>query len=223
MTNLSASDIVAKRIREARKKRGWLVKDLAAECAKAGVPRLTAAVITNLETRRRPGREISAEELIALAWVLEVTPVQLLSPLSGDEVLEVVPGEGKDPVDAAAWLSDEDFSIGAAQMAASTRPGETERILRYRASPLAMIRGVRGAVRSILFHERLNAASEDRPYEGSFRIVGVKLLHLLASLEALGYSRPPLDEVMGILARHGVPASLADLDEGGEVPDGEGP
>ena len=55
-------------------------------------------------------------------------------------------------------------------------------------------------------------------------IFGVRLLHLLASLEALGYSRPPLDEVMGILARHGVPASLGELDEGlsEEVPDGEG-
>lgn len=223
MTNLSASDIAARRIREARNRRGWTVKDLAAQCKKAGAVKLTAAVITNLETRRRPGREISAEELLALALVLEVPPVQLLSPLDGDEVLEVVPGEGKDPVAAAAWLSDEDWSLGAARMAASSLPGETERVLRYRDSPLAMIRGVRGAVRSILFHERLNAASEDRPYEGSFRIVGVRLLHLLASLEALGYSRPPLDEVMGILARHGVPASLAELDEGGEVPDGEMP
>ena len=218
MTNLSASDLAALRIREARGKRGWTVKELAERCKKAGVPQITAAVITNLETRRRPGREITAEELLALAWVLEVPPVQLLSPLGGGEVLQVVPGEGKDPLDAAAWLSDEDYSLRAARMAASTDPGETERILRYRDSPLAMIRAVRGAVRSILFHERLNAASEDRPYEDSFSVLGVRLLHLLASLEALGYSRPPLDEVMGILARHGVPASLAGLEEDEEVP-----
>ena len=114
MTTLSASDIAGRRIREARKRRGWTVRDLAGKCAEAGVPRITAPVITNLETRRRAGREVSAEELVALAWVLDVPPVQLLSPLDGDEVLEVVPGEGKDSVDAAAWLSDEDFSLGAA-------------------------------------------------------------------------------------------------------------
>ena len=217
MTTLSASDIAARRVREARLKRGWRVKDLAAACAKAGVPHLTAPVITNLESRRRPGREITAEELLALAWVLEVPPVQLLSPLGGGEVLRVVPGEGKDPLDAAAWLSDEDWSLGAARMAASTAPGETERILRYRDSPLAMIRAVRGVARSVLFHERLNAAGEDRPYEDAFPVLGVRLLHLLASLEALGYSRPPLDEVTGILAGHGVPASLAGLEDE-EVP-----
>jgi transcriptional regulator with XRE-family HTH domain len=222
MTTLSASDIAGRRIREARKRRGWTVRDLAGKCAEAGVPRITAPVITNLETRRRAGREVSAEELVALAWVLEVPPVQLLSPLDGDEVLEIVPGEDKDPVAAAAWLSDDDYSLGAARMATSTRPDETERVLRYRDSPLAMIRAVRGVVSSILFHERLNAAGEDRPYEGSFPVLGVRLLHLLASLEALGYSRPPLDEVMGILAKHGVPASLAELDDDGEMPDGEG-
>ena len=95
MTTLSASDIAALRIREARQKRKWSVKDLAGHCKKAGFPRLTAAVITNLESRRRPGREISAEELLALALVLDVPPVQLLSPLNGDETLQVVPGEEK--------------------------------------------------------------------------------------------------------------------------------
>ena len=59
-------------------------------------------------------------------------------------------------MDAAAWLSDEDSSLGAARVAASGRPGDTERVLRYRDSPLAMIRSIRAAVRSILFHERLN-------------------------------------------------------------------
>lgn len=237
MTTLSASDIAARRVREARKKRGWLVKDLAEACKKAGVPRLTAAVITNLETRRRPGREISADELLALAWVLEVPPVQLLSPLDGDEALRVVPGEAKDPLDGVAWLWDEDSSLGAVRYARSTLPGDTERVLRYRDSPLIVIRQIRAASRSVLFHERLGLAEEggggffrDADHrQASMTTLGVRLLHLLASLEALGYARPDLDEVMTILAKYGIPATIAEWEsrqaamDAGEVPDGEGP
>jgi transcriptional regulator with XRE-family HTH domain len=221
MTTLGASDIAARRIREARKKRGWTVKDLAAECATAGVPHLTAPVITNLETRRRPGREISAEELVALAWVLEVPPVQLLSPLDGTEALQVVPCEDMDPVNAAAWLSDEDASIGPVRLAASSRPEDTERALRYRGSPLTVIRQIRAAARAIMFHDRLLASEDvERLWPGnqahhrqSVPILGVRLLHLLASLEALGYSRPPLAEVMAILARYGIPPTLPEWEQ----------
>jgi transcriptional regulator with XRE-family HTH domain len=234
MTNMSASSVAARRMREARQRKRWTVSNLAEACAKAGVPRLTAPVITNLETRRKPGREINAEELLALAWVLEVPPVQLLSPLSGDEALEVVPGETKDPIDGAAWLSDEDSSIGPVRLAASTRPEETERVLRYRDSPLAVIRSLRAASRAILFHDRLLVTvpgkdggwyQDEAHRQESMTTLGVRLLHLFASLEALGYSPPPMNDVMGVLAKYGIPATLAEWElkqAEGEVPDGEG-
>jgi hypothetical protein len=59
-------------------------------------------------------------------------------------------------------------------------------------------------------------------------VYGVRFLHLLASLEALGYSRPPMGDVTAILARHGIPATLAEWEQaeisaGGGEPYGEMP
>jgi transcriptional regulator with XRE-family HTH domain len=221
MTNLSASDIAALRIREARQKHGWRVKDLAERCRKAGAASITAAVITNLETRRRPGREITAEELLALAWVLEVPPVLLLSPLNGDEALQVVPGEEKGPLDAPAWLADDHAVLDAVRAAATGRARDTERALRFRDDPLTVIRQVSIVADRIaqcersLSDEAWHAARhvDDAREEEALRVYGVRLLHLLASLEALGYSRPPLDDVMGILAWHGIPPTLAEWEQ----------
>jgi transcriptional regulator with XRE-family HTH domain len=229
MTNLSASDIAALRIREARTKRGWRVKDLAERCKKAGMPNLTAAVITNLETRRRPGREITAEELLALAWVLDVPPVQLLTPLNGNEILEVVPGEDKGPLAAPAWLADDHAVLDGVRMAAFGRAEYTERALRFRDDPLTVIRQISIVADRIRRCERAltdpawHAARhvDDAREEEAIGVYGVRLLHLLASLAALDYSPPPLDDVTAILARHGIPASLADWQE--EEPDGEMP
>jgi transcriptional regulator with XRE-family HTH domain len=240
MTNLSASDIAARRIREARQGHGWTVKDLAERCMDAGAEKITAPVITNLETRRRPGREITAEELIALAWVLGVPPVHLLSPLDGTERLRVVPGEEKDAIEAPAWLADDDAVLGAVQMASRSQPEYTERALRSRDDPLTVIRQVRAVARRIGYGERqltdekwretryVTDATDARE-EAAIRVLGVRLLHLVASLEALGYSRPPLDEVTAILARHGIPATLTEWQqqdqdaEEGEEPAGQVP
>ena len=218
MTNLSASDIAARRIREERTRKGWRVRDLADRCKEAGAGTLTAPVITNLETRRRPGREITAEELLALAFVLEVPPVQLLCPLDGDEVLEVVPGCAKGPLDAAAWLADEDAVLRAVQPAASGEAGDTERALRYRGSPLTVIRQLRAAARSLRVHDR--ALSSDRWLEltggtadyhkNSITILSLRILHLAEALEALGYAPPPMPGALEIMARRGYPATLAE-------------
>jgi transcriptional regulator with XRE-family HTH domain len=213
MTTLSASDIAALRIREARTKRGWRVKDLAEQCQKAGVPQITAPVITNLETRRRPGREITAEELLALAWVLEVAPLQLLSPLDDGEVLQVVPGQEMGPLEAAAWMADEDAVIEAVRPAGSGRAEDTERALRFRGNPLTVIRQIRAAVRSLRYHDRLLARPDDPNYnwhKNSVTVVALRLLHLTASLEGLGYTAPPMPDVQEILARHGFPPTLAE-------------
>lgn len=212
MTNLSASDIAALRIREARTKRGWRVKDLAERCKKAGAPAITAAVITNLETRRRPGREITAEELVALAWVLDVPPVQLLCPLNRDEALQVVPGEDKGPLEAVAWMADEDAVIEAVRPAGSGRAEDTERALRFRGDALTVIRQIRVAVRSLKYHDRMldMAGGTDNWHKNSVTILALRLLHLAASLEALGYTPPEPGDAMEILARHGFPPTLAE-------------
>lgn len=229
MTTLSASDIAALRIREARTKRGWRVKDLAEHCRKAGAAKLTAAVITNLETRRRPGREISLEEVLALAWVLEVPPVHLMTPLSGDEVLEVVPGEEMGPLEAPGWLADDEAVLGPVRSAASGYPGHTEPALRHKNSPLTLIRQVAATADIIRFRQRVlqNAElrgerSDSRLYsDETFAMLGVRLLHFLEALDGLGYERPDVGDALAILAGHGVPATLAEFTEEEEL-DGPG-
>ncbi|GLW53043.1 helix-turn-helix domain-containing protein [Kitasatospora phosalacinea] len=82
-STLSVSDAVAMRVREARARRGWTTKQTAEACAAAGVKTLTAATLANIETGRRGPdgarrREISVDELAALAAVLDLSPMHLL-------------------------------------------------------------------------------------------------------------------------------------------------
>ncbi|MEU3566258.1 helix-turn-helix domain-containing protein [Kitasatospora sp. NPDC058243] len=80
---LSVSDAVALRVKEARNRRGWTVKQLAAACHDAGATKLTAPVLANIETGRRDTngvrrRELSIDEVVALAVALDISPIHLL-------------------------------------------------------------------------------------------------------------------------------------------------
>jgi transcriptional regulator with XRE-family HTH domain len=81
------SEAIARRVRELRHKRGWSAQDLANRCAEIGAADMTSAVLANIETgRRHPGtgirrREVTVEELLALARALDVLPSDLLEPL----------------------------------------------------------------------------------------------------------------------------------------------
>jgi transcriptional regulator with XRE-family HTH domain len=77
----SASSTVARRAQRLRKERGWSVARLAAECAKVGAPQLTANVLTNLLTRQQRRRDLTVEEVGALAAVFDVVPTRLLPKL----------------------------------------------------------------------------------------------------------------------------------------------
>jgi len=81
---LTASDALALRIREVRKRRGWSVQQLAERCASLGAPELTRAVLANIEsgrpdTRGQRRRTVSVDELLALALALDTAPVFLLA------------------------------------------------------------------------------------------------------------------------------------------------
>jgi transcriptional regulator with XRE-family HTH domain len=82
----TVSDIVAARIREARKAQRWTTADLAERCADAGHPELTKPVIENIETGRRDKdgrrrRAVTVDELRALADVLRFSPADVLDGL----------------------------------------------------------------------------------------------------------------------------------------------
>ena len=76
----TASDQVAKRVRELRKARGMTTADLAEGCAAAGMPRLTAQVLYKLEGQRakRTPRPVTVDELLVLARALDVPLSELL-------------------------------------------------------------------------------------------------------------------------------------------------
>ena len=207
---MSASDLAGVRIREARKAKGWRVRDLAAHCAKAGAPHITATVITNLETRRRVTREITVDELLAIAYVLDVPPLQLISPLGAGERLEIVPGTEMGALEAPGWIADDASVLGPVRMARDGRPEFTELLLRRRGrtSALTVIRQIREVA------ARIRRYPGDTGYDRrTIPVLGERLLHLLESLAALGYEPPALPEVMEILREHGVPATLAEWRE----------
>ena len=108
MANFSASDLAGQRIRQFRKRRGWTVRELADRCAAVGASHITATVITNLETRRRASRQITVDELLVLAYILDVPPLLLFVPADGTETLQIADDVEKGPVEAAAWVANDE-------------------------------------------------------------------------------------------------------------------
>lgn len=78
--------MVAGRVREARKRRGWQLADLAARCAELGHPELTENVIENIEGGRRDSngrrrRAVTVDELRVLSDALGFSPADVLNGL----------------------------------------------------------------------------------------------------------------------------------------------
>jgi transcriptional regulator with XRE-family HTH domain len=218
MTNSSPSDVASRRIREARQRRGWTVKELADKCADAGAPHITATVITNLETRRHSTREITLDEVLALARVLEVTPLQLMIPLDADETLEPVSGVELDAMGAISWIAADDRNFDLTRRARSNNPEATGRALQAIGPEgvLPLVRLLRTVTREIARAGRmLNSPEFREKHPGSdegtkhrLRVLADRLMHFAARMEALGYTPPRLDATREILRKHGLPSTL---------------
>jgi len=200
MANLSASDLAGRRIRQIRERRRWTAKELAARCADVGAPHITATVITNLETRRRVSRQITVDELLVLAHVLEVPPVLLFAPLDDSEILEVAPGVELGALDAAAWAADDDAMLAPVHLALRPPEGVPEPVRRRRDSdPLTLVRQIRVLLRAIQTRTRLLSSEtyrakhpeSERYNTNAIMIYGIRLLECADRLESLGYA-PPL-------------------------------
>lgn len=108
--SLSVSRTVAARIRQFRRLREWPIRRLAEECRACGAPKLTESSLTNIERGRSGGvtrgpREVTAGELMALAYALGVPPAWLLVPSGIADAVEVVPGVEMDPLRALEWIT----------------------------------------------------------------------------------------------------------------------
>ncbi len=87
------SSAVAERIREARRRRGWSASELADQCSQAGFP-ITKAVLANIESGRpNPDgtrrRDVTVDELLAFAAVLDVAPVYLMGLPDGSHGVRI--------------------------------------------------------------------------------------------------------------------------------------
>jgi transcriptional regulator with XRE-family HTH domain len=90
------SEVVGRRVQEARKHRGWSREELAARTRELGAE-VSPASVFNLETGRTVGRAgrrraVSVDELMVLAAALEVAPLFLTTARTDDsELFEVAP------------------------------------------------------------------------------------------------------------------------------------
>ncbi|MFJ7154652.1 helix-turn-helix domain-containing protein [Streptomyces sp. NPDC101118] len=93
-------EVIARRVKEVRGRKGLTAQQLADRLRKAGVP-WDRATVTKLETNRR--QNVSVVELLALARVLDVAPVHLLVPL-GEGPYQVTPNETALASRARRWV-----------------------------------------------------------------------------------------------------------------------
>lgn len=110
----TVGDVIAERVRKYRTERGWSVRRLSDECAKRGAPQLTAASLGNIErgtvpTAKRKRRDVTVEELIVLAYVLDVPPATLTLPIGTAESVEICPGVVVTPTTAFRWMMGEEW------------------------------------------------------------------------------------------------------------------
>ncbi|WP_435589784.1 helix-turn-helix domain-containing protein [Micromonospora aurantiaca (nom. illeg.)] len=75
------TELIARRVRKLREGKGWSATELAAAMTAAGV-KWDRSVVANLETGRR--RSVTVDEMFALAYVLDVAPVNLIAPVDDE-------------------------------------------------------------------------------------------------------------------------------------------
>jgi hypothetical protein len=131
-----ASDVVAERVNDLRKRGGWTTaKAFAERCAEVGAPYLTAPALMNIESgRRKDGhrtRTLTVDELLALAVALRVNPVDLLVPAdSNEDPYPVTSTETATVARVRDWIGGQGFLVepqNAAELADSLRTLPSER------------------------------------------------------------------------------------------------
>jgi transcriptional regulator with XRE-family HTH domain len=99
------SDLIAERIGDLCKRSGVTLAELAKRCDATGV-RLTAQALYKLVGQRdkRTPRPVSIDELLALAYVLDIAPVHLIAGLDDEAPFPVTPSLSVPSVSAREWI-----------------------------------------------------------------------------------------------------------------------
>ena len=184
-------------MRLVRQRRGWTARDLAARCASLGAPQITHTVITNLETGRpgpdgRRRRDVTVDELLIFAAALDVPPLYLLTPLTGDCVIAVTQSLLMDGLEASRWLAGEQMP------AVLGEDGRAQITFRRSQRPLHVLQEV------WMFSEAVTRLREDgRAGTGDYQVGLAALARAVAELDGLEIPYPPLPHwLTDDLARH---------------------
>jgi len=218
MTSAGASDWIGQRVREIRDSRGWTANDLAARCGEAGSPEITKAVLANIEGGRRDKdgtrrREVTVDELLALALALEVPPLLLFVPLSYGDTLQVTRVMEMDPLESAVWVTGErdapDEVDGLAVLSTREDPARWVNEWRRRAGQVSLLRRVWQAIR--IFSSMLAVPGEDpgaelspetaRNYAVAMEETTRQCARWIDSLAALGITPPRVPAPMARIMR----------------------
>jgi transcriptional regulator with XRE-family HTH domain len=93
--------VIAQQVAAIRKRRRWTQGELADQLSDLGWGNLSRAAIAKIETEKRG---VSAEELVALAAALNVSPVNLCVPDNPGEPVEISPTIRVPAQRASAWF-----------------------------------------------------------------------------------------------------------------------
>lgn len=117
----TATQVIAHQVKKFRLERGWTAQELADRLAEAGMPHMKRPVITNLEIGRR--QTVTVEEVLTLAWVLDVPPLMMFLPLGLSDEFEITPNTAVHPGLALKWILGEEVApTSDRKMAAHTNP-----------------------------------------------------------------------------------------------------
>jgi sugar phosphate isomerase/epimerase len=112
------SDVIANQVRRCRRQLDLNRQQLAEKCADAGAPQLTLAALTNIETGRpdasgKRRRDVTVEELFALAHALGAHPVDLMVPgdAADDAPYDVASKVTTTSAVARGWISGCEFLV----------------------------------------------------------------------------------------------------------------
>lgn len=212
---LPVGGLFAERLRHFRKLRGLSVPELAKRCAEAGMPELTDSSLTNLErptNAARPRRRASIDELLTLAYVLQVPPVALLTQIETPGDLEPVPGVTASGWDVIRWVSGEARIDGSD---ISHDPGAAPVVLRRRHQRYEddYLAAMRDLGTPFTPEVRQDAAGEyNFPVSPVRTVTAAKaaaavtgLRDVRATMRMLGIDPPPLPEDQGLRTAVGEP------------------
>jgi transcriptional regulator with XRE-family HTH domain len=115
----SAGEIFGERLAAVRKARGWTQAELArrvAERGGVGVGRpLHRVKLGKLETDPEKAKHVTLEEVLAISYALDVSPLYMLAPLDDLRGARLIVAGGvqpTDPHDARMWLKGEEPLLG---------------------------------------------------------------------------------------------------------------